>query len=210
MDVERTFRYYLNCSEMPIWNFHQLSKTMDYRYLAKSQEIEDVDQIPIDSPKIWESIFNEYCDISDNTESQEHLRQVAELDELEKKYITTSMLFDGAIEIEDESIRQKYLDELSQWGFSFNNGNFEKEIKRVETWLKSVKTRMGMLSADIKEYKNRKSGPESLERQQVKLERASGRNEIDVKRCSVAKWLEIIKDTEKVAREREKQRKKAA
>lgn len=210
MDVERTFRYYLNCSELPIWNFHQLGKSMDYRYLAKADEVEEVDRVPIDSPRIWESIFNEYCEILDNPESQEHLRQTAELDELEKKYVFASLIITELLSCEDAEVQQMYFKELSAWGFAFNQGKPREEIKRANVWLKSIKTRINMLATEVKEYKGKKTKPERLERQQVKLERVTGRNEIDVKRCSVAKWAEIIKDAEAMAREKEKQRKKAA
>lgn len=210
MDDNPTFRHYLDCSQMPIWNFHQLGKTMDYRYLYKVDEIEEVDHAPIDAPKVWEAIFNEYCEISDNAESQEHLRQVAELDELEKKYVFASLIISELLSVTDDETAQLYFRELSAWGFAFNQGKLDTELKRAEVWLKSIKTRIGLLASDVRDHKSKQTAPERLERQQVKLERASGRNEIDVKRCSVAKWLEIIKDTEAAAREKEKQRKKAA
>lgn len=210
MDDKTTFRYYLDCSQMPIWNFHQLGKGMDYRYLAKVDEIDEVDRLPIDSPKIWERIFNEYCEISNNSESQEHLRQLAELDEMEKKYVFCSLILSELITTDDMEVQQLYFKEMSAWGFAFNRGSPEKEMKRARVWLKSIKTRINLLSADVKGYRSKQTKPERLEKQQVKLERLSGRNEIDVKRCSVAKWVEIIKDAEAMAREKEKQRKKAA
>lgn len=204
-----TFRYYLDCS-IPIWNLHQIGNTKDYRFLAKTDEVEDVDHMPIDSPKIWERIFNEYCELSDNPESQEHLRQVAELDELEKKYVFASLIIGELLSVTDADVQGMYFKELSAWGFAFNQGRPDSEVKRAKVWLKSIKTRINLLSADVGNYRSRQTKPERLEKQQVKLERITGRNEIDVKRCSAAKWVEIIKDAEAMAREKEKQRKKAA
>ncbi len=208
MDFKGTF--YLNCSELPIWNFHQIGKTKDFRYLGKSDEIEDVDCLPIDAPKIWKEIFNEYCDISDNRESQEHLQNIAEKEELIEKYSYCSLLLSVLYQGLDKETEQLYFKELSAWGFSFNQGDLLREMDRAKVWLKSIKTRINILDSQLSNNEKKQTSPERLEKQQVKLERITKRNEIDVKKVSVVKWLEIIKDAEHQARLKEKQRRKAA
>lgn len=206
MDFKGTF--YLNCSDLPVWNFHHIRK--DFRYLAKSDNVEDVDFLPIDTPQRWENIFNEYCEVSDNRESQAHLQNLAEKEELVEKYAVCSMLLSHLYGGLDKETEQKYFRELASWGFAFNQGKLLDEMNRAKVWLKSIKTKINMLTSEIEGHQKKKIGPQRLEKQQVQLERITGRNEIDVRRTSVTKWLEIIKDAEEQARLKEKQRRKAA
>lgn len=207
MDFKGTF--YLNCSELPIWNFHQVCGSKDFRYLGKSDEVENVDFLPFDTPTIWEDIFNEYCEVSDNRESQEHLQNVAEKEELVKKYAFCSMILSVLYEGLPKDVEQEYFKEMSAWGFAFNQGKVLEEMKRAEVWLKSIKTNINRLTNEIESHQKKKAGPQRLEKQQVQLERVTKRNEIDVKRVSVTKWLEIIKDAEEQARIKDKQRRRA-
>lgn len=206
MDIGTT-AYYLNCSELPIWNFYRYGQTKDLRWLAKVEDIEKVNTMPIDCPKLWSDLFNEYCEISDNYESQEHLKQLAEYDELVQKYVVCSMLLENLFTGLDSETEQQYFKELAAWGFAFNQSKLLTESKRASVWLKSIKTKIGMLKSDINTYQSKTTKSERLERQQVKLERISGKNNIDIKTTSVTKWLEIIKDCEETARQK---RKKAA
>ena len=137
MADKKTFRLFLDCSELPIWNFHRLGKNLDYRYLVKGiEDVDEVDNLPIDTPKIWKNIYNEYCDISNNPESQEHLQNVAELDELQKKYLFALTLLSEILTATDNEVLQSYYKELSAWGFAFDQSKFEKEIERFQCMAK--------------------------------------------------------------------------
>lgn len=208
MDFKGTF--YLKCSTIPIWNFHHIGKDFDYRYLAKADDVSDVDYLPINAPKIWNDIFNEYCEISDNKESQAHLQNVAQLNELIEKYSYCSLLLEMLCIGLDKETEQEYFKELSSWGFSFNQGNLLKELKRAKVWLKSIKTNINMIEAEILSNQKKKTHHVRLEKQQVKLERLTGKNDINLRTTSGTKWLMIIKDAEEQARQKEKQRNKAA
>lgn len=211
MADRRTFRLYLNCSELPIWNFHQMGKEINYAFLVKNvEDIEEVDSLPINSPQIWKEIYNEYCDISDNTDSQEYLRSVGQLNELDQKYRFCLILVEIILTTTDKEILQKTFKELSAWGFAFNQSKMDTELDRFMVWLRSIKSQMNFINAELESHLKSNTHPIRLEKQQVKLERATGRNDIDLKKCSVAKWLEIIKDAEEIARLKEKSKNKAA
>jgi len=204
MDDTKLVRLYVDCSELPILNFHKMGKVLDLTYLAKTNDYDEVDFLPISAKKVWDDIYNEYCEILNSPESKKHLQNVGELDELDKKYQFSCALMEVMLSIENKEDIKPYFKEISAWGFAFNQSKPFAELKRFNVWLKSIKSRINVLISEIDSIRKKQISTVRLEKQQVKLERATGRSNIDLKTCSVAKWLEIIKDAEEIATQRNK------
>ena len=187
---------------MPIWNFHHIGKEIDYRYLVKADYVEEVTYLPINAPEIWNNIFNEYCEISDNYESQLFLQNTAEYETLKLvKAVCNSLLFNLMHPLPAE-VEEEYFKELSAHGFSFNKSKPAQELKRAEVWLKSMNVNINRLKNKLDDHRKKVTHPKRLEEQLVKLERVTKRNEINPKTTSVTKFLYIIKDAETMTKKK--------
>ena len=110
-----------------------------------------------------------------------------------------------------DEILDLYIAELSKWKYKINKQNpLEEEIKRMFTQLKQSENKIRILESELEalKKKNKKSKSLTLTEQQVKLEQALSRNEIDVKKVSVAKWLMMIKEVKEINQAKRKQMQK--
>ena len=56
----KEFTYYESIEFLPIWNYRKVEETMDFRYLIKGIDYENLPNINIDKIDIWEIIHNQY------------------------------------------------------------------------------------------------------------------------------------------------------
>jgi len=207
MDIQTpatSLKYFTTCSELPIWNFTKYVEDNNGHWLLKDWN--GIDEVDVSDCEVWEDIINEYYEILDDYDAQETFRLQGEISALEFKMHMCAKLVDAILMGQmTKEVRQEHFKELSAWGFAFNQSKLESELKRFNVWLLSIQTKVGFIKSDLQKYTKGKKIKVSLERAQVSLESATGRNNIDLKKTSVAKWLHIIKNAEETAKVKAKQ-----
>ncbi|WP_394749534.1 hypothetical protein [Spongiimicrobium salis] len=206
MDIQETaasLKYYTTCSDLPIWNFTKYVEKLDGRWLLR--EWNEIEKVNVSDCAVWPEIINEYYEILDDSDAYENFRLQGEIGALESKMYICSMIMDAILtnSMTEES-RKEHFKELAAWGFAFNQSKVESELERFNVWLLSIKTKIGFIKNDLKKIQTGKKVKTRIEKAQVNLENATGRNNIDLKTTSVAKWIELIKSAEEMASQKRK------
>ena len=80
-------RYYRNCDELSVYNFHKILETNDYSYLIVG--FDGYDKLEFDEKKadeLWGNIYEEYCKLTKNNKSLLYFSIFQELLYLKTRY----------------------------------------------------------------------------------------------------------------------------
>jgi len=191
-------RFHTSCSTISIYSFDKISETNDYRHLVVGwDEFEEIEIDQEEANDIWHEIYNEYIVLSDDNKISMYYITLSELSYLKMRKYTVSKLLGRLMNIEDKKVIDDYISELKEWKFRINkNKPLKDEMIRMYTQLRATENKISLKEEELKNYKT-EGEVVSLIEQVVKLENATGRNIIDPKITSVAKWLMIIKNVPK-------------
>lgn len=192
---QNTFLY-KDCYDLSIYNFDIIFKTKDFRYLVLGyDEYNDID-IPIGAGKRWNDIYHEWIKLSDSNTMIYYYQLLSEVAYLETRYVATQVLI---YEIYTQNMNEKtldmYIEALKVWRYFYNKDNDKlSEVERLTNQHIASKNKIGLKRSELNGMKDEFSDNEqTLVGQAVILEQITGRNNIDIKTTSVAKWLEIGK-----------------
>lgn len=187
---------YKDCYDLSIYNFDIIFKTKDFRYLVPGYDgYNDID-IPIGAGKRWNDIYHEWIKLSDSNTMIYYYQLLSEVAYLETRYVATQVLI---YEIYTQNMNEKtldmYIEALKVWRYFYNKDNDKlAEVERLTNQHIASKNKIGLKRSELDRMKDEFSDNEqTLVGQAVILEQITGRNNIDIKTTSVAKWLEIGK-----------------
>lgn len=185
---------YKDCSDLSIYNFDKIYKTNDFRYLVLGYDgYKDV-EIPINAGERWKNIFDEWVKLCNNNTMMYYYQLILEVAYLETRYkVSKTMLYQIYSRDMNEKTLDLYIEELKHWRYFYNKENDKKsEVKRLFDQRRASKNKLGLKKSELKEMQMEENQEEqTLVGQAVILEQITGKNNIDVKTTSVAKWLEI-------------------
>lgn len=190
-------RYYRNCNEIPTYNFFKTVEKKDLRYLyVDFDEYNDIKLIP-ELEKAWEDIYDEYLDLTDDRNSLYYYELIGEINRLKviQKIVEdiTELLLNNNF---SEDFQKLFTLEMKKFGYEIDkNQPFIDEVIKVKNRLKRANTKIAIKEAELDELKKGQEGKSlTLTEQEVKMEQALGRNEIDTKKIVIAKWIAMMKE----------------
>jgi hypothetical protein len=204
--------YYRNCDELPIHNFYKVLEEKDFNYLYPEFDgyngVEKADDID----KVWKTIYDEYLDLSGDKTTMAYYELIGDIMYLTTRYKVVSALLSVLVtSAMEKEVRLLYITELKGWDYSINLKNpIEKELERMVVQLKQSENKIRIKESELEDLKKQNSSNENftLIQQQVKLEQALSRNEIDVRKVSVSKWIVMMNEVKEMKEQQRKQQQK--
>ena len=201
-------RYYRNCDEISVYNFYKVLETNNYAYLIVGyDDYQKVDFDDKEANEVWVSIYEEYCKLTEDNKSLLYFAVFQELLYLRTRFeVATTLLRQLSNGIKDDIVRLKYINSLRTWKYKIDKEKpLEDELDRMVAQLKVSTNKINIKQAELDELKVDDSEKLSLIEQTVKLEQALGRNEIDLKRTVVSKYIALFKEVKLLNEARKKQ-----
>jgi len=196
---------YKFCDELPVFNFYKIIETKDYSWLYVDFDGYNKIEITNDIDDIWESIYSEYLELTGDSTSILYYEVVKELLYLQTRYnVVGTLLQQLSMGKMSKQIFPHYVIELKKWQYNLDDKKpLKEELERLARQLKSSKNRINIKEEERKSFEKKETGEKlSLIQQQVKLEQALSRNEIDTKKTVVSKWIAMIKEVKAINQER--------
>lgn len=196
---------YKFCDELPVFNFYKIIETKDYSWLYVDFDGYNKIEITNDIDDIWESIYTEYLELTGDSTSILYYEVVKELLYLQTRYnVVGTLLQQLSMGKMSKQIFPHYVIELKKWQYNLDDKKpLKEELERLARQLKSSKNRINIKEEERKSFEKKETGEKlSLIQQQVKLEQALSRNEIDTKKTVVSKWIAMIKEVKAINQER--------
>lgn len=195
--------YYRDCSELSIYRFSKVLGTGDYTYLLKPNDGEKVvlteGEIAFFG-EVWSSIYEEYCKLAEDNKSLMYFALQEEVVYLTTRYEFAAALLDQII------IRQKtkiaideYIDTLADWGYHIKKDKpLQEEMNRMYKQLRGSQNKIRLKKDELEKFMPEDEEEKlTLTEQIVKLELATGKNNIDPHKTSVEKFVVMIKEMSK-------------
>lgn len=198
-------KYYRNCEELPIYNFYKVLDKKDFSYLVVDYNAYDKIEPNEELISLWENIYEEYLRLSKNNTMLLYYETVSELLYLESRYeVAMTLLQQISMGRMDKNMLNAYVLELNKWNYILDiKKPLKDELNRLTMQLKQSENKIRLKQSIKKELEDgNKEIPMTLVEQQVKLEQSLSRNEIDTKKTSVLKWIQLIKEVKFINEER--------
>jgi hypothetical protein len=190
-------KYYTSCDELYMHNFSKILETNNYAWLVVGYD--GYDKVDIDekeASEIWEEIYYEYCKLTEDNKSLLYFAVVQELVYLKTRYeVASTLLRQLEYGIEDEIVRIKYFNALREWKYVIDkNKPLESELQRMYVQLNQSTNKINTKQSELESLKVDDSEKLTIIEQTVKLELALDKNEIDLKRTVVSKYVAMFKE----------------
>lgn len=146
-----------------------------------------------DLMKVWEGIYLEYSNLTDDNQSLRFFKIKMRLFYLETRiYYVNHLILQMVSREMDEETAAAYIDSIRRWQIPYRGDKIDTlEIEKVQRFLKLTKNEIGLKSNELEQMKG-DGEPVPLTKQVVMAEQALGRNVIDPKTTSVAKWVYMM------------------
>ena len=162
-----------------------------------------------DIEKTWKKIYDEYVDLSGDKTTMQYYELMGDILHLTTRYkVVSALLTILATSAMEKEVTLLYIAELKSWDYVINTKNpFEKEIEKMVLQLKQSENKIRIKESKLEELKKENSSGESftLTEQQVALELALNKNEIDIKKVSVSKWIAMMSRAKNIKEQERKQ-----
>jgi len=189
---------YSSCDLLPISLFHKILKSNDYTLLYK--EYQNLKNKPTQKKMsdLWLDIYDEYVSLL-NDESVQYYYELEEVvmyltKRFEIVFFMLKQLTEGVL---DMNYMIAYVEELRKWGYHINLKNdLDTELNKAVHQLKSSKNKINIKKNELEEMKRNmgmESGSMTLIEQAARLEQGLSRNNIDIEKTVVSKWIILIK-----------------
>lgn len=183
-------RLYLNCYELPIWNFFEIIKTEDLSLLVRKNK--DVDKFKKeDLFLVLTDIIKEYNELTDNNDLIREYRSKLDIELLEYRYNITKKILQ--LYLETESIEVLLTLKELQWVIDTAKP-INPQIKRINANLIGIKNKINIAKSKfINKFKKeqKKDNPNfNLEESIVYLEINIPLNyKINTKKDSIGRFI---------------------
>ena len=147
---------------------------------------------------IWQKIYIEYTELTNDNQSLRYFKLKMRITFLETRiYYVNSLIIQMVSREMDEQTQKQYIDAIREWDLPYKGDKVDvSEVEKLQRFLKLSKNEIGLKNNELDQLKG--SGEHTpLTKQVVMVEQALGRNVIDPKTTSVAKWvymMEVIKE----------------
>ena len=180
MDASNTY-VYTDLDELPIYNFYKcIDGKLNYLYKNK------VGEITKDIVKIWEDLYNNYCEIDNNGSRQKKYRLIGEIKELELRKDIAPILFNMLLK---EDFDKSIIDVLSSFKLKIDVS--KQLIPQVEKHLKTLNNSTNKIKRKELELKRLSEGKKeevNINELAIIIERNIG-VKTNIFTDSVKKWL---------------------
>jgi len=199
---------YNGCHDLPIWNFHMIYTTNDFRYMVVGWDGYENIKVPKGANEQWDKIKNEWIKLIDNNVIAYYNQLLLECIYLETRYEVVGKLLATILDYNMKAdVLDKFKESLANWEYYWNDKNAKfVEVKRLYKQLKASKNKIKIKIDELKRLKEEndfEGEGTTLEKQAIIIESVSG-VKIDIKKDSVTKWVEACKLTEKINEQRRK------
>lgn len=198
---------YRDCSELPMYNFSKVLETGNYAYLlVEFDEYNKVEFNEKEMDDLWNEIYEEYCILTQNNKSLLYFSTYQELTYLKSRYEIASLLLSQLVKgVEDDFIRLKYFNALRLWKYKIDKEKpLHSELERMYKQLKQSTNKINVKQAELDALTTNEAEKRSIIQQVVDLEQALERNEIDLKKTVVAKYIALINKVKEISIARNK------
>lgn len=200
---------YKDCSDLPIWNFHIVKNSNDFRFLVVDYDGYSEIKVPKGANERWQAIRNEWIRLIGDNEVAYFYDLILESVYLQTRYNVVKGLLERMF-VRDDMVGETlelYIGMLSQWRFFWKeklskNDNIEKLLKQ----LKASQNKISLKLSEIEDLKVKYEANEddfSLEKQKLIIEQSTG-IKIDLKKDSVKTWIEACKMHQDMVEQRRK------
>jgi hypothetical protein len=200
-------KYYISCDELFMHNFSKILDTNNYAWLVVGYDgYEDVKFDEVEASNIWQDIYYEYCKLTEDNKSLLYFAVVQELVYLKtRKEVASTLLQQLKLGIDDEILNLRYIEALKDWKYRIDVKRLlEDELERMYLQLRQSDNKINIKQAELDDLKVDDSEKLTIIEQTVKLEQALSRNEIDLKRTVVTKYIAMFKEVKLLNEARKK------
>lgn len=200
-------RYYRSCDELWIYNFHKIMSTGNYAYMVIGwDEYSEIEYDKEEAIKIFGGIYNEYCKLTANNNAIRYYRTVQRLSYLKmRREVAARILVQITMRKMKQKIFMGYIESLKSFGFKYEHEKWDLNgIESLSRQLRASANEIGLLENEIKEITTTGEYV-PFEKEVVQVEQALGRNMIDPKSTTVAKWWYMIEQIREISEHRKKQ-----
>lgn len=183
---------YQNCRELPIHNFNEIIITGNLNFLVKDGSIQNDDELAV----LWQSILDEFHELSDDKSYNQLLKNKAEIIYLQGKVMACEILialFGRTLTEEQEAkvkeLRSKY------------------KIKNAKTALAHTRNRLNIKVDQFNRMTSNSESKHNLGRMISNVSRIVG-YKIDRFNTTVEEWIESVKLADEIVKENQKNRDK--
>lgn len=187
---------------MPIYNFFNVIETKNYSFL--SVHWDEYSKPLKETPEMherWKIIYDEYCKLTKDNKTLFYYELLMDIAYYKTRYEVVLKLINQLVLGDKNKERvDMYIDEINQWKFDMSKDlPLIDEVQKVLRNLKLSKNKIEAKEAELEAMTEKNDEePISFYSYIAKLERASGRNEINPKKTSVEKFVAIINDTKEI------------
>ncbi|MCG9970991.1 hypothetical protein [Christiangramia crocea] len=195
-------RFYQNCDEISKWNFDQIQKTQDLRFLVYGYEYGELKFSKGEKEKakeVWDNILNEYSEKTGNNKTLLYFELIYDRNELEDRVYYGSILLTQLSRRSfsmDKDIKKEYIDTLRRYQFLLNEGKpFIDELKRLNNQMKVVKMKLEQKNKAVEDFEEKNFSKEGISTidLKIKIQRIC-KIQLDLKNISVTEWLGWINE----------------
>lgn len=194
-------KFYKGCGDLPIYNFYQVMETGLYDFLVVGyDEYQGIKELPITGREHWQSIYNEYCQLTKNNTALTYYNLVCEINYMETRFQVIPVLISGLAKATTGEIQELYYAELRAWGYKIQPAiSFEEQLENLQRQWKGSKNTIELKRDDLEKLKKSISiDKTSLTEMVVRLEQILNRNDINPRTTSVEKWIMLHKEAERI------------
>jgi hypothetical protein len=204
-------RYYRNCDELSVYNFHKILETNNYSYLIVG--FDDYKELKFDekeADELWGNIYEEYCRLTKNNKSLLYFAIFQELLYLKTRYQVARILL---MQLSNENNKEKFvldcIEKLREWKYKIDKEKpLKDELARMIHQLKVSENKIQIKQSELEDLKVDEGEKLSLIEQNVKLELALGKNKINTKKTSVSEHVALFNEVHLLNEARRKQNNK--
>jgi hypothetical protein len=204
-------RYYRNCDELSVYNFHKILETNNYSYLIVG--FDDYKEVKFDekeADELWGNIYEEYCRLTKNNKSLLYFAIFQELLYLKTRYQVARILL---MQLSNENNKEEFvldcIEKLREWKYKIDKEKpLKDELARMIHQLKVSENKIQIKQSELEDLKVDEGEKLSLIEQNVKLELALGKNKINTKKTSVSEHVALFNEVHLLNEARRKQNNK--
>ncbi|AKG94281.1 hypothetical protein AVT42_gp25 [Polaribacter phage P12002S] len=200
-------KYYRNCDEIPIFNLYRILESKDFSYMYLDYDGYNTVKIEKGINEVWDKIYQEYLNLIGDNTTLIYYELVNDLLYLETRYsVASSLLQQIALGGMSKEMTRAYVLELRNWKYKIDDKKpLQSELERMVRQLRGSENKIRIKKEEKKALEEGSTNEKmTLIEQQVKLEQALSRNEIDTKKTVASKWITMIKEVKLINEQRQK------
>lgn len=201
--------FYKDCRYIPIWNFNMINIANDLRFLVVGFDESNDETEPKKSDlkgadEHWIALLDEWVALVDDTRINMIYDLSSELNYLKIREQVSLMILEQIYTREmDEETFGMYIKSLREWEYYWNSDeSLIDNLHRITREIRADRNKIGLKESEYDNLKSKEGVSQTLEKQSVIVEQVLGKNHIDLKTTSVTRWIELVKLSEEINKDR--------